>query len=269
MFLRKAFAFFWRDLLLAASYKLAFVKQLAGMLISALSLYFLSRMFNQAKPSFLEPYGGDYFAFVLIGIAFASYTTFSLRAFSSAISAAQSSGTLEVLLTTQTGLPTIVLSSSLYSFLLTSFNMFLYCVVGVLFFGVDMSHANFAAGLVILFLTVLSLGSIGILSASFIVVFKQGDPFTWLFSIAFWLLGGVVYPTTVLPDWLQSVSALIPFTSSLSAMRNAILQGHSLRMLTPDVMMLSLFALVMLPTSLFIFKRAIHRAKINGTLTHY
>jgi ABC-2 type transport system permease protein len=72
-----------------------------------------------------------------------------------------------------------------------------------------------------------------------------------------------------LPAWLQPISYLIPLTYSLSAMRRAILLGHSLGELMPDVLALSLFAGVLLPLSFVAFRYAVKRAKIEGSLTQY
>lgn len=60
------------------------------------------------------------FSFVLTGIALASYLQVSLTIFFSGIRDAQRLGTLEALLVTQTEMPTIILCSSEYSFVMTS-----------------------------------------------------------------------------------------------------------------------------------------------------
>ena len=92
--LRKVWAFLHRDFLSETSYKLAFLMQLAGIVLSALTLFFLSKILGRAVSPYLEPYGGDYFSFVLIGIAFASYLNVALSSFSSCIREAQVLGML-------------------------------------------------------------------------------------------------------------------------------------------------------------------------------
>jgi ABC-type polysaccharide/polyol phosphate export permease len=61
-----------------------------------------------------------------------------------------------------------------------------------------------------LFLTICAITSIGFVSAAFILVFKKGDPLNWGFSVLSWLLGGVYYPITVLPEWLQHLALSHP-----------------------------------------------------------
>ena len=267
--MKKALAFLLRDLIEAASYKLAFVMQLAGIFFSVLTFYFLSQLFGQGVSPYLKPYGGDYFAFVLIGIAFANYLGVALRSFSSQIRTAQVMGTLEAMLVTQTEIPTIILSSSLYSFIFTSFQVVIYLLLGSLLFGVNMGQANLVAALLILLLTIISFSAIGIISASFVMVFKRGDPLAWLFGSASILFGGVYYPIAILPGWLEKVAYLLTITYSLEGMRLALLKGHSLNALLPNLLALSIFTLVLLPLSIMSFQWAVRKAKLQGTLTHY
>jgi len=269
LYLRKPLAFMYKDFVNAASYRFAFFAQWFGMFFAALTFYFLSRLFGSAVLPYLEPYGGDYFSFVLIGIAFGSYLQVSLHGFSRCIREAQVFGTLEALLVTQTEIPTIIFSSSLYSFVMTSVRVVVYLLLGVLFFGLRIGDANFVGAFVVLLVTIVACSSLGIMSASFIMVLKRGDPLSWIFSNLSWLLGGVFYPVAVLPGWLQKISYLLPITYSLEGMRLALLKGYTLAELVPCLVPLLIFTIVMLPVSIWAFKFAVKRAKIDGSLIHY
>lgn len=268
MTLRKAWAFIRRDFTEATSYRLAFVFQLFSIVLVVLTFFFISRLLGEAASPYLQQYGGDYFAFALIGLALARYTGVALNSFASNISRAQSTGTLEALLVTQTGASTIILSSSLYTYLWATLDVFVYLVGGALL-GVDLSRANVPATLLALGLTTICFSSLGIIAASFIIVFKRGDPVTWLMSNASSLLGGAYFPVSVLPNWLQPLSMLLPTTYALQAIRMALLQGASFAQLSGDLIVLAVFALLLLPASLASFRHAVRRAKIDGSLTHY
>ena len=101
------------------------------------------------------------------------------------------------------------------------------------------------------------------------MAFKRGNPINWLFTSASLLLGGVYYPVSVLPDWLQQVSAFLPMTHALEGIRLAMLQGHNLQMLSTSVLGLGLFTIIVLPLSLVMFQFAVRQAKIHGSLTQY
>lgn len=268
-FLKKAFAFILKDFRNESSYKFAFLAEFAGIFLSALSFFFLSKLIGDAASSYLKPYGGDYFSFVLIGIALGSYLQVSLRSFSSCIRNAQIFGTLEALLVTQTSVPIIIISSTLYSFLLTSFRIIVYLLFGALFLGLNLRDANIPGTLLLLGLTIICFSSIGVLSASFIMVLKKGDPLSWAFTSLSWLLGGVYFPITVLPAWVQKVSYLLPITHSLEGIRLALLKGSSINDLIPSLIPLLAFIFILTPLSLWTFNYAVHRAKMNGSLVHY
>ena len=269
MILRKAIAFLIRDFKMQTSYRLAFLMQFFGIFFSVMIFFFLSQVFGKTVNSHLASYGGDYFAFVLIGIAFTSFLSTGLGSFSSSISSAQGQGTLEAMLVTPTKLATIILCSSLWNFALTAFNVLVYLFLGAIVFGLDLSKTNVPAALLILFLTILIFSSIGIVSASFIMVFKRGDPINWLFGSFSSLFGGTYFPITVLPDWLQKISYFIPLFYALRGMRYAILQGHTFRQLSGDIIALCIFSLVFLPISLLCFRKAVRQAKIEGSLVTY
>jgi ABC-2 type transport system permease protein len=83
------------------------------------------------------------------------------------------------------------------------------------------------------------------------------------------LLGGVLYPITVLPAWLQIFSYLLPITYSLRGMRHALLQGYSLEALSLDILALIVFSVLLLPLGMICFRYAVKKAKMDGSLTQY
>jgi ABC-2 type transport system permease protein len=101
------------------------------------------------------------------------------------------------------------------------------------------------------------------------MVFKRGDPIQWGIGTLSTLLGGVYFPVAILPPALQWISRLLPITYSLHAMRLALLQDAAWSELIYDLLILSLFVIVLLPLSLLAFRYAVRRAKVEGSLTHY
>jgi ABC-2 type transport system permease protein len=266
--MKKLLAFLKRDLLIEVTYRFSFLFQVVSVLLSITSYYFLARFIGSSFVPDLNSYGGDYFAFVLIGVALHDYLSTSLNAFSRIIRESQLGGTLETLLSTETSLSTIILSSAAYPFLWTSLSVVLYLVLGVVLFGVHLT-GNWAAAGLILILAIVVFSGFGILSASLIMVFKRGSPIAWLFGGLSWLLGGVLYPVTVLPEWLRLVSSLLPITYAIEGMRAALLQAAPWPQLWHSLGPLLLFALVVLPLSLLSFHTATQRTRITGTLAHY
>jgi ABC-2 type transport system permease protein len=268
-FHRKPLAFLIKDFQAVSSYKLNFATSLFGIFLSVTLYFFMSRLFGSTMIPHLKQYGGDYFSFVLIGIAFYDYLGLAMGSLASTISSAQSMGTLEVLLVTPTKISTIILSSSIYRFIWTSIRVCAYIVVGAIGFNLKITGANYGGAFLILVLMIISFSSFGIISASFIMVLKRGDPITWIFSTASMLLGGLYYPIEVLPWWLQKISYILPVTYALEGMRLALLKGYPTKDLGTYIMALVIFGVVMMPISVVSFKYAIKRAKMDGSLTHY
>jgi len=269
MELKKILAFARKDFLVQTSYRIGFIMQFVSILFSVATYFFLSRLFEGAVNPMLSPYGGDYFGFVLIGVAFTHYLQVGLNRFSIVIRKAQVTGTLEAVLSTPTSLSTYLAGSSVWAYFFTTVRVAFYLALGAILFGLDLGAADFASALAVLALTILCFSGIGMLAAAFIVLFKQGDPTAWVFTALSSLLGGMLYPVEVLPAWLQKVSALIPLTYSLRAMRLAVLQGHGLRQLAGDVTALALFTVILLPLGATAFKLAVDKAKRDGSLSKY
>jgi ABC-2 type transport system permease protein len=262
-------AFLKRDLSLNLSYRFSFLMQFVGIFISIALFYFLSQLFGTALIPQLEPYGGDYFSFVLIGLAFSGYVGLSLSSFAQSIREGQMMGTLEIILLSPTQLSAILFSSSLWSYLLTTVRVVVYLAAGALVFGVSLSQANFVTAIVVLVLSIASFSSIGILSAALVLLVKKGDPVAWALGSVSSLLAGVYYPIAVLPDWLEPISRLLPLTYALDAMRLAMLRGSSLYDVRLDILALIGFALVLTPLAFLVFRKALKRAKKEGSLLQY
>jgi len=262
-------AFFRRDFLNEASYRLSFVLQILGIFPVVLMFFFLSRLVGTAISGPLAPYGGSYFPFVLIGIALQNYLTFSLSRFSGSLRESQLSGTLEAVLTTPVSLPLFLSGSTLYSFAFNSLRIFIYLIAGALLFHVHFNWVRLPAVLGILCLTMAAFSSLGIFASAFVIVFKRGDPVNWAFSVISWLLGGVYYPVSILPGWLQNIADLIPMTHALEALRVVLLTDGSLSSVFPQLTALALWAVIGLPLSLTCFRYALNRARVQGSLGHY
>lgn len=266
--LRLLLAFLARDFRTELSYRFSFLLGLAGIFFSTVTYYFVARLLGDSVRPLLAPYGGDYFAFALIGVAFASYFTLGLSGFARALRLAQTTGTLEAMLMTPAPLSTIVLGSAAWSYAFTTLRVVIYLTLGVVM-GIELGDANYLGAAVTLLLAVLTFAALGIIAAGVIMVTKRGDPVTGLFGGFATLVGGVFYPVEIMPEWLQRIADLLPITYALRAMRLALLQGAPLQALAPDLLALLIFAAVLLPLSLFVFRYAVDRARNEGSLAHY
>jgi ABC-2 type transport system permease protein len=266
--LRQMGHLFRRDMLTARTYRVAFLFDAINALFGAASFYFLSQFVASDKlKSSLA--GTSYFAFALIGLAFFDYLSAGLNAFDTSIDDARRNRTLEALLVTEASLPVILAGSAIYPFVLTSLRTAVYLVWGVILFHLPLGSADWPGAVLILLFSILAFTGLGIISASYQMLFKRGNPAKWIFLGISGLLGGMMYPVSILPPALRALAHLIPLTYSLEGMRAALLDGVGIGRLWPQIAALGIFAVILLPLSFVVFAWALRRTKINGTLTHF
>ncbi len=267
--LRKVGYFLRRDILSNLSYRFGFVLEVVAVLFFVGGFFFVGRLVTPANLPALAEFGGDYFSFVLVGIALIGFQYAALSSFSEVIRMGQITGTLEAMLVTPTRLGTVLTGSALSSFLSAAVRVVLYLALGALAFGARLGNADLPTAFLALVLAVLAESGFGLLSAAFIVVLKRGDPVNFLLSGTATLLSGVYYPLSVLPGALQALAHFLPLTYALRAMRASLLLGRGPVELAGDLGMLALFAAVLLPLGLAAFRWAVRFARRAGSLGQY
>ena len=269
MLAQKAIEFFKRDLRIESSYKAAFLFEHATTILPLLTFYFIAKLVGENSAASLTPYGGKYFPFAVVGLAFMQYFTIALTNFAGTIRRSQMAGCLEAMLAAQTSPSTVIILSSAYSFLMKLVHLVLVLAISGLLLGVNLSACNIVSMIVILVLTIASLSGLGILSAAFIVVMKKGDPIEWFIGSVSSMLSGALFPVSLMPSWLRLVASLLPTTYALEALRQAVLNGASISMLWREVLILGAMAVVLLPGSVWVFGKAVDKGRRDGTLVHY
>lgn len=267
--LKELGAFLKKDFLEESSYKLAFLFNLFGVLLSVLSYFFIDKLFGQKIVKPLAEFGVDYFSYVLLSMAFFSYVGVGLGSFAGRIRSEQIQGTLEAILLTPAKVSTLLLSLAVWNLILATFDLLIYILLGAFFFKISFANTNLLSAFTILLFTVISFSALGILSASFTLVFKKGNPLSWIISSLEGLLGGVYFPITVLPQWLQFISIFFPVTHAIRAIELAVYKGYSVIQLSREITFLAMLTFLLLPLSLSVFKYSLKKARRNGSLGQY
>ncbi len=262
-------AFLLRDVRQMISYKFAFLLDVASIIFSATTFYYVARLFDTGALPAIEQYGGAYFPFVLVGIAFSTYQSVGLNAFSQSLRQEQYVGTLESVLVTPIRVPTFLAGSAQWDFLYATFEVVIYFVVATTAFGFGFGMMNGPAAALAILLTLTTFMGLGILAAAFILRFKKGNPVTWLIASTGELFGGVYFPTEILPDWMRSVSQWVPMTHALSALRKSLLMNAGVDVIQDDLFFLAMCTLLIWPIGIVAFQLALKKSQEDGTLGHY
>ncbi|HEY6047135.1 MAG TPA: ABC transporter permease [Pyrinomonadaceae bacterium] len=270
LFLRRIWAFVARDWRLELSYRMQFFLRVLSILIVVTTLFFISKIFTGfADPRFSQ--WRDPLAAWLTGLAVLNYFMTGFSSLANAIRQEQVQGTLESVLMTPISVPTVIVASSAWDFVQATFFSSLYLVFGWLFFNVHY-QGNFLLALAFLLLTTFVLLCLGILSASFAMVFKRGDPFGIFLGAGSALFSGVFFPTQLISEYagrVGSISRILPPTYGLDGIRRVLIEGQGFTQVREPLVTLLLFLVVLLPLSLWVFGRAIRRAKGEGSLIQY
>jgi ABC-2 type transport system permease protein len=258
-----------RDFIEEVSYRLNILIEVCGVLVYSGIFYFVAKVFSGSAAPYLARYRGDYFSFVLIGLAFTGYLNVGLHTFVNVIRNEQMMGTLEVILSTPTPLSVVLGARLLFNFLHNSLILISYFAFGVFLMGASYAGANWAAVPLIVLMSLAAFASLGIISAGFIIIYKRGDPINTVFGFTASLLGGVFFPVEVMPPFLQKIAAFVPLTYTLRLMRDALMRGAGFSALAPDLLILAALCAVLIPAGILFLSFALRRAKRDGTLTHY
>lgn len=264
---RVAIAFIRRDFLIWTSYRLAYVWQLVTMVGSTIALYVIGNLVGGGIDDQLDRYGGSYFDFVLVGFGFLQYLGAVTGAFNDAIRDGQTTGTLEVILTSPHRLPTILIGSGGFYHLIGALRLLIVFGFGRLAFGL-WPHVNYGAALVTIVLSVLCFASLGLMGGAFTLAFKRGNPVLGIYGLINAALGGLIVPVEILPAWLQPLSVFLPLTHALEAMRLAM-KGEPAAKILPSWIAIVIMALILLPSGALLFRMAINYAKDEGSLVQY
>ncbi|HEX8069707.1 MAG TPA: ABC transporter permease [Pyrinomonadaceae bacterium] len=271
LLLRRVRAFVVRDFRLALSYRLQFFFRVLEVLLFVTTFFFISKIFAGGALSEFTQWQNPLAAWIT-GLAVMSYFMTGFSSLANSIRQEQAQGTLEGVLMTPVSIPTFVIASSAYDFVQVTFTSALYLLFGWLFFGVTF-RGSYALALLFLVLTTLVLASLGILSASFAVVFKRGDPFGMLLGITSTLFSGVLFPTQLITKYagpyVGGVSRALPPTYGLDGIRRVLIEGQTFAQVRAPFLILLAYLAVLLPFSLWVFARAVRRAKREGSLIQY
>jgi len=258
---------FRRDWHIGRSYRLAFLLRFLGTAFQVVVFYFIGRLLGAGHPA-LVPYGGDYFAYVLIGLAFQRLFHLSLAGYGAGIVEAQQTGTFEAQLLWPVSWPWLVVSFNLWPYAYALVETGLYLLLGLLL-GVSLTGANWVGAFLVALMACIAISGLGLMGAGLIIVAKRGNAVAWVVEAATALLAGVYFPTALLPDPLPRLALWLPQTYALRGLRNALLLAANTAAFAPEALILAGYALILVPVGVLTLHLACRWAQIQGTLAQY
>lgn len=257
---------------IVASYRVQFALDVLGIVLSTLQYYFLAFLVSPAELARLG-YGTSYFVFAVIGIACSRYVWMLTGAVVNWVWHDIMAQTLAAVVATRTDVKLYFLSHALWA--ATWASLWFVGVIAValpLGFTAKLSLAGVASLVLVLVLLVVVHAAIGILFGAIAVKHKQVDVLSFLLAALIDMLGGVIYPLSVLRKYepLYYVALCLPFTHALECARAIVIRGATLASpeLLPHVVAL-LASLVLVPLAFRAVDHYVRLALRDGDLFAY
>jgi hypothetical protein len=217
----------------------------------------------------------DYFSFVLIGIVVNQYVLLTLSTYLESLKELYWSNQLEFYLTSPSRLKTFFMASLTWTYTYATINALLYFAIGIFIFDANLI-VNPDALLIIpmLFLLIVGLSGFGLISASmFLLIDAKGEvePISWVISTLTLLVSGVVFPYEEFLNhfWpLYYVAIALPQTWAISGIRG-LLQGEGIGSALPIMGILAVFAFILFPLGVAMFRMGIQKGEKAGSLAKW
>ncbi|WP_243675290.1 ABC transporter permease [Vulcanisaeta distributa] len=134
--------------------------------------------------------------------------------------------------------------------------------------GLGISYkVNALATITFLILYLASIIGLNLIAGAVVLIVKQGNPIALFTSVASNLLGGVVFPTSVLPTWLRYISYSLSLTWALSGLRGAMLSGYGipqlLNYLWPLVILALAYIVIGIALSNYAFTKILREGSVH------
>lgn len=261
-------AMFRADIRSALSYRLQMLLSVGGVLVSVIPLYFIADALQPVMAESIRQEGQQYFGFLILGMVAFLFVSGAVTALPGAVGGGIRTGTLEALFSTPAPSLSLLAGFIAYPFAWTAARA-LVLIVGAWGLGADIAWQHVPAATIILTLIVLAHLPFGLFASAAVLAFRTAGPLDKIVLTLSGLLGGVYYPTHVIPSWIESLSAVLPLTYGLRALRRVLLDGASLRAVSTDALVCAAFACILSITAFLMFRWSLRHARRSGTLAQY
>lgn len=259
-------AFLSRSVATYLSYRAKLSLGLTSLVLSVATFVFVGRVVAASGSGFVERFGIDYTSFVVVGVLVHAVAASGLHVFRSALRREQLQGTLENLVTSGVPVPLLVLLAGVGELVVSAAAGAAFLAVASALTGLHLTITGPMLAAVALYVAFMS--GVGLASAGFVLVSKEGDPISWLLGAASGLLGGVYFPVDLLPEWTRRVAHALPTARALALVRSGLgAPGPA----SPAISLLGLAAaaLISIALGLLVLRWGHRRAVRSGTLGEY
>jgi ABC-2 type transport system permease protein len=261
-------AFFLRDLFNHASYPLNFfVSIILSPLVVSFVLFFVSS--EVIGPTNIKDINMDYFFYSIVGISLAELSIRIGSALNSEVRNYQLTGIFEEIVNLRVPVIEVLFYSFTYPIMMSLTRVIILFSYSYIFFNLELSLINLGLILISYFFVVGSFIGIGFIGGAYCIAFKKGNPITTINSYSTMILGGVLLPTYLLPDFLINFASILPVYHAAELIRGLFLNGTETTFLNINLLYLCILSTFYLLIGILLCNKSLKYAKKNGTLLFY
>ena len=252
------------------SYRVSMVLSILSLGVTVLPVYFVSKALQANMAESIASQASSYFGFLVIGFIALIFVSTTVNSIPDAVGGGIGTGTLEALLSTRASIPSLLAGMVGYSFVWTSVKAILFLLLAMML-GLHLSFAASLSGILIVIMIVLAHIPFALMAASLVLAFRTTGQIPSIVMISSGLLGGVYWSMTakIIPPWVHTLGNYVPLAPGLRALRQTLLNGASLAMVAPDLMLLLGFIVLLSAIGFIMFVEALRYARRTGTLAQY
>ena len=176
------------------------------------------------------------------------------------------SGTLEYIVGSPTALSTVIVGKSLANTLMSLSSLVLGYAIALGLFRFDITITNPPAFVLSLLFGVIGLITLGLVIAPFMALNIGADAWVNTLEYPIYMLGGFLFPIALLPNWTTPLSYLLAPYWAARAIHGASSGAAPFGDILLSWTWLLIFSVVYLIIARRLFKRLIHKARVDATL---
>jgi ABC-2 type transport system permease protein len=253
-----------RDAILFVSYRSQLLSQFVGPLFMVAIFYYISRLLTVR--TIHSP--GGYFGFVVIGLVIIQILTLSLGLMPGNVRQELISGTIERFLVCAHGPVNGILGTTLFPLCNAFFTGFFTLLLANVAFGLPLAGTSFLA-IPVALLGVIAFMPFALLLVALVMAFKQAASASQFIVSGIAIVGGLYFPTALLPGWIRWTSDVQPFTPATDLLRHLLVGTPLVHPATVELLKLVGFSVVLVPIGFAALRSAIRYGQRSGTIAEY
>jgi len=208
--------------------------------------------------------GVDFTSYMILGVVSLMLISQTMWGSGNALRTEQYRGTLESIMTAPSNIISILIGFSFVDLVQSAYMMGVSVSFGLLIFGFVGNLVDFVALIVVMGMIIFSLFGFGLLFAGITLMIKQSGALINLIQPIIFLLSGMFFPVSALPEPVRTIGLSLPITQGLMALQDVVLRGATLTDVGFQIFYLFASGVVLGLFGYYVLRRLMQKARKLG-----